>query len=88
MVRSTLDGFPIEELQERKPGMAWLLEQVRPGHADERDARLAAAHAIALQLGWRLMGPSLRAGFGLDDMSDADMRAEIAQQIAKIVTPH
>jgi hypothetical protein len=33
------------------------------------------------------MGPSLRAGFGLDDMSDADMRAEIAQQIAKIVTP-
>lgn len=87
MVRSTLDGFPIEELQERKPGMAWLLEQVRPGHADERDARLAAAHAIALQLGWRLMGPSLRAGFGLDGMSDADMRAEIAQQIAKIVTP-
>lgn len=87
MVRSTLDGFPIEELQERKPGMDWLLQQVRPGHADERDARLAAAHAIALQLGWRLMGPSLRAGLGLDDMSDADIRAEVAQQIAKIVTP-
>lgn len=87
MVRSTLDGFPIEELQERKPGMEWLLEQIRPGHADDRDARLAAAHAIALQLGWRLMGPSLRAGLDLDDMSDADIRAEVAQQIAKFVTP-
>lgn len=87
MVRSTLDGFPIEELQERKPGMVWLLDQIRPGHADDRDARLATAHAIALQLGWRLMGPSLRAGLGLEDMSDADVRAEVARQIAKFVTP-
>ncbi|BAX95430.1 putative transcriptional regulator [Mycobacteroides stephanolepidis] len=87
MVRSTLDGFPIEELQERRPGMEWLLEQIRPGHADEREARLAGAHAIALQLGWRLMGPSLRAGFGLDDMSDADIRAEVAGQVAKLITP-
>ncbi|WP_078315306.1 TetR family transcriptional regulator [Mycobacterium sp. D16Q16] len=87
MVRSTLDGFPIEELQERKPGMERLLEQIRPAHADDREARLAGAHSIALQLGWRLMGPSLRAGFGLDDMSDADIRSEIAQQIAKFVNP-
>ena len=32
MVRSVLDGFPIEELQKRFPGMERFLEQVRAGH--------------------------------------------------------
>jgi TetR/AcrR family transcriptional regulator, repressor for neighboring sulfatase len=87
MVRSMLDGFPIEELQKRYPGMEWLLEQVRPGHSDERQARLAAAHAMALQFGWGLIGPTLRVAFGLQDLSEAEMRAELARQLAKIVAP-
>ena len=87
IVRSTLDGFPVEELQKRYPGMDWFLEQVLPGQTDERRARLSAAHAMALQLGWGLIGPSLRAGFGLQDMSDAELRTEVEQQVAKIVTP-
>jgi TetR/AcrR family transcriptional regulator, repressor for neighboring sulfatase len=87
MVRSTLDGFPIEELQKRFPGMELLLEQVRGGHSDERQARLVAAHAMALQFGWALIGPTLRVAFGLQDLSAAEMRAEVAQQIAKIVAP-
>lgn len=87
MVRSALDGFPIEELQERKPGMEWLVEQVRPGYDDEQAARLAAGHAVALQLGWRLLGPSLRAGLGLDDLTDADLRDEVSRQVARFVTP-
>jgi TetR/AcrR family transcriptional regulator, repressor for neighboring sulfatase len=87
MVRSTLDGFPIEELQQRFPGMEWFLEQVRPGHSDERQARLSAAHAMALQFGWGLIGPTLRVAFGLQDLSDSEIRAGVAEQIDKIVAP-
>jgi len=82
-----LDGFPIEELQKRFPGMERFLEQVRSGHSDEREARLLAAHAMALQFGWGLMGPTLRAAFGLTNLSDAEIREAIVTQIGKIVAP-
>jgi TetR/AcrR family transcriptional regulator, repressor for neighboring sulfatase len=87
MVRSTLDGFPIEELQKRFPGMERFLAQVRAGHSDERKARLLAAHAMALQFGWGLMAPTLQVAFGLNNLSDAEIREAVAEQIAKIVAP-
>ena len=61
--------------------------QVRAGHDDERQARLLAAHAIALQFGWGLMAPTLRVAFGLNNLSDAEIRAAVADQAAKIVAP-
>jgi AcrR family transcriptional regulator len=85
MVRSTLDGFPVEELQQRFPGMEAFLEQVRAGQSDERTARLLAAHGMALQVGWGLLGSTLRVAFGLQDLDDTEIRAAIAEQIAKIV---
>src|ERR1700684_2034774 len=85
MVRSTLDGFPVEELQQRFPGMEAFLEQVGAGHSDERTARLLAAHGMALQFGWGLLGPTLRVAFGLQDLDDTEIRAAIAEQIAVIV---
>lgn len=85
MVRSTLDGFPVEELQQRFPGMEAFLEQVRAGQGDERTARLLAAHGMALQVGWGLLGPTLRVAFGLQDLDATEIRAAIAEQIAKIV---
>ncbi|HME75854.1 MAG TPA: helix-turn-helix domain-containing protein [Mycobacterium sp.] len=87
MVRSMLDGFPVEELQQRFPGMERFLDEVRSGHSDERQARLLAAHGMALQFGWGLMAPTLRVAFGLNDLSDADLRAAVAEQVAKIITP-
>jgi AcrR family transcriptional regulator len=87
MVRSKLDGFPIEELQERFPGMERLLQEVRRGVSDDRQARLLAAHAMALQFGWGLMAPTLRVAFGLNNLSDAEIREAVAEQIAKIVAP-
>lgn len=87
MVRSVLDGFPIEELQERFPGMERFLEQVRSVVSDDRQARLLAAHAMALRFGWGLMAPTLRAAFGLNSLTDADIREAVADQIAKIVAP-
>jgi AcrR family transcriptional regulator len=87
MVRSRLDGFAIEELQERYPSMERFLEQVRSSHRDEDQARLLAAHAMALQFGWGLMAPTLRAAFGLNNLSDAEIRQAVAEQIAKIIAP-
>jgi TetR/AcrR family transcriptional regulator, repressor for neighboring sulfatase len=87
MVRSTLDGFPIEELQKRFPGMERFLEQVRSGVSDDRQARLLAAHAMALQFGWGLMAPTLRVAFGLNNLSDTEIREAVAEQTAKIVAP-
>jgi TetR/AcrR family transcriptional regulator, repressor for neighboring sulfatase len=86
-VRSTLDGYPIEELQKRFPGMERFLDQVSSGHTDERKARLSAAHAMALQFGWGLMAPTLRVAFGLNDLSDAEIRDAVAEQVTKIVAP-
>ena len=85
MVRSTLDGFPVEELQQRFPGMEAFLDQVRAGHTDDRTARLLAAHGMALQVGWGLMGPTLRVAFGLQGLDDNAIRTAVAEQIAKIV---
>jgi TetR/AcrR family transcriptional regulator, repressor for neighboring sulfatase len=87
MVRSVLDGFPVEELQQRFPGMERFLAEVRSGHSDERQARLMAAHAMALQFGWGLMAPTLRVAFGLNNLSDAEIRAAVAEQTAKIIAP-
>jgi hypothetical protein len=40
---------------------------------------------MALQVGWGLMGPTLRVAFGLQDLDDNEIRAAVAEQIAKIV---
>jgi TetR/AcrR family transcriptional regulator, repressor for neighboring sulfatase len=85
MVRSTLDGFPVEQLQQRFPGMEAFLEQVQAEHSDDRAARLLAAHGMALQIGWGLMGPTLRVAFGLQDLDDTEIRMAVAEQISKIV---
>lgn len=85
MVRSTLDGFPVEELQQRFPGMEAFLDVVRAKHSDERTARLLAAHGMALQFGWGLLGPTLRVAFGLQDLDETEIRAAVADQLAKIV---
>jgi TetR/AcrR family transcriptional regulator, repressor for neighboring sulfatase len=87
MVRSTLDGFPIEELQQRFPGMERFLEQVRSEVSDDARARLVAAHAMALQFGWALMAPTLRVAFGLDNLTDGEVREAVAEQIAQMVSP-
>lgn len=86
LVRSALDGYPIAELQERRPGMEWVLDQARPNFPTERGAQLAAAHATALQYGWRLLGPVLRAGFGLADMDDEALRAEVIAEIGRTLS--
>jgi AcrR family transcriptional regulator len=71
---ASLDGYPVGELQSRFPTMGVLLDAVRPQHPSELSARLAAAHTIALQLGWCLFGDFLRASTGLADLEEMDDR--------------
>ena len=88
IARASLDGFPIGELQTRFPNIALVLDPLRRQHRDELSARLAAAHAIALQLSWRLFENVLRAAAGLDDLSGDQLQQSIYTEIARITTPH
>lgn len=67
--------------------MERFFEQVRSSHSDEAQARLLAAHAMALRFGWGLMAPTLRVAFGLNNLSDAELKAAVAAQTAKIIAP-
>jgi AcrR family transcriptional regulator len=84
LARTSLDGYSIGELQSRFPTMELLLESVRARHSTELGARLAAAHTIALQLGWCLFGDFLRASTGLEDLDDRTFARSIGGTVALI----
>lgn len=88
IARTLLDGYPIGQLQTQFPGMAQLLESVRPRFPDDRSARLAVANAAALQFGWRLFEPFLRASTGLDELTDAELRQSVLAELFRMVEPH
>jgi TetR/AcrR family transcriptional regulator, repressor for neighboring sulfatase len=85
IARVSLDGYQIGELQNRFPTMEILLESVRPRHSTELGARLAAAHTIALQLGWCLFGDFLRASTGLEELDDRTFTRSVGNTVAKIL---
>jgi TetR/AcrR family transcriptional regulator, repressor for neighboring sulfatase len=85
LARASLDGYPIGELQSRFPTMEVLLDSVRPRHSTELGARLAAAHTIALQLGWCLFDGFLRASTGLEDLDDRTFARSIGNTVALIL---
>jgi TetR/AcrR family transcriptional regulator, repressor for neighboring sulfatase len=85
LAHASLDGYPIGELQSRFPTMELLLDSVRPRHATELDARLAAAHTIALQLGWCLFGGFLRASTGLEGLDDRTFARSVGKTVARIL---
>jgi len=88
LARSLLDGYPAGQLQKQFPNVAALIDEVRPRHQSESDARLAVANALALQFGWRLFAPMLRTATGLDDMTDDDLRQAVLAEVAWMVEPH
>ena len=87
MARALLDGYPVGKLQTRFPGAAQLFESIRPGHDNDRSARLAVANAFALQFGWRLFAPFVRSAAGLDDLPDAELQEAVGAEIARIIEP-
>jgi hypothetical protein len=85
LARTSLDGYSIGELQTRFPTMEVLLQSLRERHSTELGARLAAAHTIALQLGWVMFGDFLRASTGLDDLDDRTFARSVGKTVALIV---
>ena len=85
ITRALLDGFPAGQLQTSFPGVARLLDEIRPRHRSDQTARLAAANAIALRLGWQLFEPFLRSATGLDNMTDARLRQSIRTETASLL---
>jgi AcrR family transcriptional regulator len=77
LARAILDGFPVGELQRRFPGAALVVGLAEKHHENQTDARIAAANALALQMGWRLFGPFLRSATGLDDVSEKDLKTAV-----------
>jgi TetR/AcrR family transcriptional regulator, repressor for neighboring sulfatase len=88
MARTLLDGYPAGKLQTRFPGASALFDRVRATHDNDRSARLAVANVFALQFGWRLFAPFLRSAAGLDDLTDAELRQVVGDEVARIVEPH
>ena len=82
---ASLDGYPVGELQSRFPTMGVLLDAVRPRHSSELSARLAAAHTIAMQLGWCLFSDFLRASTGLEDVDDRTFARSVGDTVALIL---
>ena len=85
LAHTSLDGYAIGELQSRFPTMEVLLDSVRARHSTEMGARLAAAHTVALQLGWCLFGDFLRASTGLADLDDRTFARSIGSAVALIL---
>jgi AcrR family transcriptional regulator len=87
VARALLDGYPAGELQTSFPNLTHLMEHLRPGFDDDVSARLAAANAVALQLGWHLFRPFLVSGLDLGEVGDAALQQSIAAAVARIVEP-
>ncbi|MDR3664416.1 MAG: helix-turn-helix domain containing protein [Mycobacterium sp.] len=87
IARATLDGYPVGELQTTFPNMARLLDEFLPRYVDETQARLAVANIIALQLGWRLLGPFLRSALGLGELTDDQVRAVVGTAVERLAEP-
>lgn len=87
LARCILDGYPVGELQEQFPVMAMLIENLRPQMDSDRAAGLAVAHLAAFAMGWQLLEPFLRSAAGLREVTDAELRASIEAQAARILRP-
>lgn len=85
--RALLDGYSVAELQTAFPNITRLIEDLQ-GSRDRVDAQLTAAHAVALELGWRLFGPFISTATGLTHVSESTIRESIDAEIARIVAPN
>jgi AcrR family transcriptional regulator len=87
IARALLDGFAVGQLQTSFPGATRLLDEIRPQHPNDQMARLAAANAVALKLGWQLFEPFLRSAAALQDIDEAQLRQSIDSAVTTLVAP-
>jgi len=73
LARAILDGYQVGRLQRRFPFVTQLMDEARRGTDDDTEARLAAGHVVALELGWRLFEPFIRSATGLQDLAGTEL---------------
>lgn len=88
IARALLDGYPAGQLQSSFPAAARLLDGIRPQHDNEDSARLGAANAIALLLGWHLFEPFVRSATGLHDLPREKQRESMFTEMGRLAQPH
>ena len=88
IARALLDGYPVAQLQSSFPAADRLLNDIRPLHDNEDDARLATAHAVALLLGWQMFEPFVRSAVGLHNIPPDRVRQSMFAEMARISEPH
>ncbi|MEY8013648.1 TetR/AcrR family transcriptional regulator [Mycobacterium servetii] len=84
IARALLDGYPVGRLQTSFPGAAKLVDEVRARHHSDEEARLAAAHALALLFGWQLFEPFLRSATGLQDYPEGALRQSVGAEMGRL----
>lgn len=87
LARVVLDGYPAGELQTTFPNMARMVTEFGERYGDETRARLAVANVIALQMGWRLMGPFLRSALELGELTDEQIGAAVDAAVGQLIEP-
>jgi len=87
LARMVLDGYPAGELQTTFPNMARMVDESRGRYRDETQARLTVANIVALQLGWRLLGPFLRSSLELGELTDEQIREAVVVATERLAQP-
>jgi TetR/AcrR family transcriptional regulator, repressor for neighboring sulfatase len=64
-----------------------LVKHAEHSHHNELAGRLAAANAMALELGWRVFEPFLRSATGTENVSAADLRHAINSGTTRMMEP-
>jgi TetR/AcrR family transcriptional regulator, repressor for neighboring sulfatase len=79
LARAILDGYPVGQLQHHFPLVTKLVDKARHHNTDEATARIAAGHAVALELGWRLFESFIRSAAELEDLTADELRRSANQ---------
>jgi TetR/AcrR family transcriptional regulator, repressor for neighboring sulfatase len=74
LARAILDGYPVGQLQHHFPVVTKLVDEARHHNRDEASARIAAGHAVAFELGWRLFESFIRSAAQLEDLTADELR--------------
>ena len=85
VARTILDGYPVEQMQKNFPFVSDLVEQARGHVHGETEARLAAGHAAALALGWRLFEPFLRTAAGLESVTLENLHQAVRERGVRLL---
>lgn len=88
LARTILDGGDPAALQRHHPYVQGAVARLRERGLPDDGARLAAAQAVALTLGWLLFEPFLEGAAGLDRATRPDRRRALSAAVTALIDRH